>query len=142
MQDARSLRAPDLFSLFAPITWRRWTAPSRGAPQLDRLPVARAAAGCCLMTLVRYTHGMSTRLQVLLDEKELRDFRRLAKQQGVTVSEWVRQALREARRRMPAENRTRKLAVVRAATKHGFPAPDMAVMLAEIEQGYATGMPK
>ena len=85
---------------------------------------------------------MSTRLQVLLDEKELRDFRRLAKQQGVTVSEWVRQALREARRRMPAENRTRKLAVVRAATKHGFPAPDMVAMLAEIEQGYAAGMPK
>jgi hypothetical protein len=85
---------------------------------------------------------MSTRLQVVLEDKELRDLRRIAKQQGMTVSEWVRQALREARRRGPVEDQARKLAAVRSATQHEFPAPDIDAMLAEIDQGYRVGMPK
>lgn len=83
---------------------------------------------------------MSTRLQVVLPDKELRDIRRFAKQQGLTVSAWVRQALREARRRGPAQAEARKLAAVRAAAQHGFPAPDINVMLEEIERGYDAGM--
>jgi hypothetical protein len=84
---------------------------------------------------------MSTRLQVVLEDKELRDFRRLAKQQGMTVSEWVRRALREARRRGPGQDQARKLAAVRDAAKHEFPAPDIDAMLDEIESGYKAGMP-
>jgi hypothetical protein len=84
---------------------------------------------------------MSTRLQVVLEDKELKDLRRLAKQQGMTVSEWVRRALREARRRGPGQDQARKLAAVRDAVKHEFPAPDIDAMLDEIESGYKAGMP-
>ncbi|HEV8230941.1 MAG TPA: hypothetical protein VGQ75_01220 [Thermoanaerobaculia bacterium] len=35
---------------------------------------------------------MDKRLQVLLDEPELREIQRAARAQGMTVAEWVRQA--------------------------------------------------
>jgi len=79
---------------------------------------------------------MSKRLQVLLDEKEFRHLREAARRQGVPVSEWVRQALREARRREPRRDLDGKLRAVRAALKHEFPTADVDVMLAEIELGY------
>jgi hypothetical protein len=53
-----------------------------------------------------------------------------------TVAEWVRQTLREARRRVPAADAARKLAAVRAAIRHDFPTADIAGMLDEIERGY------
>jgi len=79
---------------------------------------------------------MSKRLQVLLDEAELDQFRESAQRQGVPVSEWVRRALREARRREPQGDLDSKLRAVREATKHEFPTADIDQMLAEIEQGY------
>ncbi|HEX6138457.1 MAG TPA: hypothetical protein VF059_12425 [Casimicrobiaceae bacterium] len=54
----------------------------------------------------------------------------------MTTAEWVRQALRAARRARPGASASRKLAVVRKATRHAFRAPDLDRMLAEIEQGY------
>jgi hypothetical protein len=84
---------------------------------------------------------MSARLQVVLEDKEFRDVRRLAKAQGMTISEWVRRALREARRRGPVHDQARKLAAIRDATKHEFPAAEIDVMLDEIERGYKAGMP-
>jgi hypothetical protein len=85
---------------------------------------------------------VSTRLQVVLEDKELRELRRIAKLQGMTLSEWVRQALRDARRRQPAADHERKRAAVRAALAHEFPAPNVDVMLEEIERGYAAGVPR
>jgi hypothetical protein len=41
---------------------------------------------------------MSTRLQVVIDDEELDEIRRVASRQGLPVSEWVRQTLRQARR--------------------------------------------
>jgi hypothetical protein len=82
---------------------------------------------------------MSERLQILLDEAELREIRRVAKRQRLTVSEWARQALRRARMSEAAEGPDRKLAAVRAAVKHRFPAGSIEQMLGEIEQGYAGG---
>jgi hypothetical protein len=79
---------------------------------------------------------MSKRLQVLLDESELREVRRIARQQRMTVAEWVRRALRAARRTEPSRAADRKIAVVRAASRHEFPTADIGRMLAEIEQGY------
>lgn len=52
---------------------------------------------------------MSKRLQVVLDEEELRE-------------------IQEA-----------KLAAIQAATRHAFPAPEIEAMLAEIERGYLDG---
>lgn len=79
---------------------------------------------------------MSKRLQVVLDEEELRDIQRVARSQHVTVAEWVRQALREARRRRASGDPQKKLAAVRAAVRHSFPTADIGQMLEEIEAGY------
>lgn len=79
---------------------------------------------------------MSRRLQVIVDEKEWRDIGRVARRRGLTVSEWVRQVLREARRREPEGDAGTKLDVVRAAAKNSFPTADIDQMLDEIEQGY------
>jgi hypothetical protein len=85
---------------------------------------------------------MSKRLQVLLDEEEFRGLREAAQRQGVPVSEWVRQALREARRREPQGDLDSKLRAVRAATRHNFPTADIEQMLAEIERGYLSQLPE
>ena len=75
-------------------------------------------------------------MQVLVDETELREIRKAAKASRMTVAEWVRSAMREARRREPGIPPERKLAVVRAAVKRRFPTADVEQMLAEIERGY------
>ena len=54
----------------------------------------------------------------------------------MTVSEWVRHALRVMRRREPDPDPDRKLAAVRAAARHAFPTADIDTMLREIETGY------
>jgi hypothetical protein len=80
---------------------------------------------------------MSKRLQVLLDDREFEAIREVAACQGMTVSDWVRQMLRAARREQASGGQARKLAAVRAAARHRFPTGDIDQMLAEIEQGYA-----
>jgi len=79
---------------------------------------------------------MSKRLQVVLDEAELDEIRRTADANDMTVSEWVRQTLRRARRQTAMGDPARKLAAVRAAAVHEFPTADIGVMLGEIESGY------
>jgi hypothetical protein len=79
---------------------------------------------------------MSKRLQVLLEEPELREIQRAARAQRMTVAEWVRQALRGARRREPTIDSKKKLKAIRAAARHSFPTADIDQMLAEIESGY------
>jgi nitroreductase len=85
---------------------------------------------------------MSKRLQVLLEEDELREIQRAARRSKTTVAEWVRQALRAARRREPTGNRLRKLQAIREAARHRFPAPPIEQMLEEIERGYLDDGPK
>ena len=80
---------------------------------------------------------MSKRLQVIRDDAELREIQRIARRQRLTVAEWVRQALRVARRREPGGDVTRKLEAVRAAVRHSFPTGGVEVMLADIERGYS-----
>ena len=80
---------------------------------------------------------MTKRLQVLLDEAELRDLRRVARAERMTVAQWVRQALREARRKVPTSDARRKVDAVRRAAGHAFPTGDIDEMLADIERGYA-----
>jgi hypothetical protein len=78
---------------------------------------------------------MSTRLQVVLDEAELREIQRAARRDRLTVSEWVRRCLREARRRQPVRGVDLKVQAIRAAARHAFPTADVERMLAEIESG-------
>jgi hypothetical protein len=78
---------------------------------------------------------MSKRLQVLLDDAELREIQRTARQQRLTVAEWVRQALRAARRKVPQRDAAKKLDAIRAAAKHSFPTGEITTMLDDIEKG-------
>jgi len=76
------------------------------------------------------------RLQVVLDARELGEIQRYARQQRMTTAEWVRQALRAARKAAPGLDARKKMAAIRAATHHAFPAPNVDQMLREIERGY------
>lgn len=71
-----------------------------------------------------------------MSETELEAVRAAAHERGVTMSEWVREALRNARRRVAAGDGERKLAAIRAAVRHEYPTADIDLMLAEIERGY------
>ena len=79
---------------------------------------------------------MSKRLQVLLNDKEMRAIQHSAKRQQVTVTEWVRQTLRNACPQAPLTDTKKKLDVVRAASRYDFPTGDIDQILREIDQGY------
>ena len=84
---------------------------------------------------------MSKRLQVVLDEEEYGEIQRYARRHRMNVSEWVRHALRRARRSEPAIEAGRKLEAIRAAVRHEFPTADIEQMLREIERGYLDDAP-
>jgi hypothetical protein len=85
---------------------------------------------------------MSQRLQVLMDERELREIQQIARRNGVTVAEWVRQTLRDARRAASARDPAKKLAAIEGAARHSFPTADIDQMLDEIERGYGDASPE
>jgi hypothetical protein len=82
---------------------------------------------------------MTKRLQVLIEDSEWREIQRAARARRLTVAEWVRQALRAARRQQPTGDPDRKLAALRAAVRHAFPSADIERMLEQIEHGYRGG---
>lgn len=77
---------------------------------------------------------VTKRMQVLFDDEEYRGIQRVARECHMTVAEWVRQSLREARvtRQSVAQA---KLRAVDEATRHSFPVGDIDTMLREIEAG-------
>ena len=77
---------------------------------------------------------MSKRLQVLLDEEEYKEIQGVARRHRVTLAEWVRQALRQARSDHPGTVDA-KLRVIAEASRHEFPTADIEGMLREIEAG-------
>ena len=79
---------------------------------------------------------MSKRLQVLLPDPDMEEIRRLARRERLTVGEWVRRILREARSRQPVHEPQLKLKAVRKAAEYSFPTADIEQMLAQIERGY------
>lgn len=79
---------------------------------------------------------MSKRLQVLLPDPDMEEIRRLARRERLTVGEWVRRILREARSRQPVHEPQVKLKAVRKAAEYSFPTADIEQMLEEIERGY------
>ena len=64
------------------------------------------------------------------------DIRRLAKREHLTVGEWVRRVLRDARASRPAIDPETKLKAVRRGAKYSFPTADIEQMLSEIDRGY------
>ena len=85
---------------------------------------------------------MSKRLQVILEDDEMRKIQEIARRHRTTVAEWVRRALRAAQRQEPLAERSRKLSVVREASTNSFPTCDIGRMLGEIEQGYTADTEK
>ncbi len=83
-----------------------------------------------------YTHTMSIRLQVVMEREELEAIRAAARARGMTVSEWVRVTLREARRRNSNGDTEKKLQAIRAADRLAYPTAEIDRMVAEIESGY------
>jgi hypothetical protein len=79
---------------------------------------------------------MSKRLQVLLPDPEMAEIRRLARRERLTVGEWVRKALRQARAGRPVAEPSVKLAAIRRAAQFSFPTADIEQKLDEIERGY------
>jgi hypothetical protein len=76
---------------------------------------------------------MSKRLQVMLSDAEMEQIRRWAREEQLSVTEWARRALREARPRRCVRDVETKLAAIREATKFAFPTADIDQMLREIE---------
>jgi hypothetical protein len=85
---------------------------------------------------------MTKRLQVLVEDPEWREIQRAARSRRLTIAEWVRQALRAARKQQPTGDLDRKLSVVRGAVRHGFPTGEVEEMLEEIERGYRPSEPR
>jgi len=81
---------------------------------------------------------MSKRLQVLLPDQEMSDIQTLARRERITVGDWVRRALREARAHKPVNDPETKLKAVRRAAEYVFPTAGIERMLDEIERGYRT----
>ena len=79
---------------------------------------------------------MSKRLQVILDDAELREIKKIARARHLSVAAWVREVLRSARGRAAADPAD-KLAAIRAAARHRFPTGDIDEVVAQIERGYA-----
>jgi len=64
------------------------------------------------------------------------DIRILAGRERLTVGEWVRRTLREARARQSVNDPEAKLKAVRRGARYSFPTADIDRMLSEIERGY------
>ena len=79
---------------------------------------------------------MSKRLQVLLPDAEMVAIQRLAKRERLTVGEWVRRTLREARDQKPLHDPEAKLKAVRRGAEFSFPTADIDEMPGEVERGY------
>ena len=78
---------------------------------------------------------MRKKLQLLLDDDELREIERIARVRRITVAEWVRHAILFAAQGESQREVGRKLEVVRAAALHSYPTCDVEQMLGEIAPG-------
>ena len=72
----------------------------------------------------------------MLPDQEMMDIQRLARRERVTVGEWVRRVLREAREQRPLHDPESKLKAIRRGAEFSFPTADIEEMLREIERGY------
>jgi hypothetical protein len=83
---------------------------------------------------------MSKRLQVSLTDREMADIRTLAAHERLTVGDWVRRALRDARTRQSVNDPEAKLKAIRRGAQYSFPTSDIDQMLSEIDAGRWTGL--
>lgn len=79
---------------------------------------------------------MSKRLQVVLQDSEYEKILECAKTESVTLSEWVRFALRKAGNERSVAEVEAKLDAIRTAAEYSFPSAEIKNMLSEVERGY------
>lgn len=82
---------------------------------------------------------MTKRLQVLFDDNEYAALQAAAVSRGMTMAEWVRQALLAARREASTADVDRKLAAIRAAVRHSAPSGTVERLIGDTERAYAAG---
>lgn len=83
---------------------------------------------------------MTKRLQVLFDEAEYAALQQAAAARGLSVAEWVRQAVAAARRRESSGDVDRKLDAIRVAVRHSGPTGQIERLTAEVERTYRSGI--
>lgn len=74
-------------------------------------------------------------LRTLLDDREVREIQRVARDEDLAVSEWVHQALLSARKKRQEEDIATKIQAVRGGAVHDYPTDDIEVMLGDISRG-------
>jgi len=79
---------------------------------------------------------MSTRLQILLDDNDLSEVKELAMEENLTVSAWVRRAIKHEKKERPGTAARKKLEVILNFSKYDFPISDYKDITAEIDSGY------
>lgn len=75
-------------------------------------------------------------MQVLLPDQEMIEIQRHARRERLSVGEWVRRVLREAREQRPSNDPETKLKALRRGVEFSFPTAEIEQMNREIEQGY------
>ena len=118
------------------ISWQRWPKSWVSKSCICGMAADIPCQSIDSYNVVYYTHDMSKRLQVVLSDREMKEIQAVADQEHMTVSEWVRHALRAARKSRSAKDAATKIAAIRAASRHRFPTGDIEQMLDEIEKGY------
>ena len=78
---------------------------------------------------------MSRRIQIVVAEDEMQEFRRAASSEGLPLSEWARRAMRRARQQQSGPSASQKLSALEKALRCGYPTGEMDTMLREIEEG-------
>jgi len=79
--------------------------------------------------------GMSKRLQLIVKDEEIERLRQCAARDGLTLSEWARQALERARRDQEGPTPEQKRKALDRALGCGQPTADIEEVLADIERG-------
>jgi hypothetical protein len=76
-----------------------------------------------------------------MKDEELERIQGTAAREGSAVAGWLRRAPQRALEERPPRARDGKIAAVRAAVGHAFPAPGIEEMLAEIDGDIGTQRP-
>jgi hypothetical protein len=74
---------------------------------------------------------MSQSLKVPLEDSEIQEIEEIARRMGMTVDQWARRVLLEARRLHPEPAVDAKLQAVRNATRYELPTGDIDQILRE-----------
>lgn len=85
--------------------------------------------------IVSILMSMSKRLQIVMADEEIEELRRSAEREGMSLSEWARQALRRAQRSQEGPTADDKMKAVERALACDYPTGDIEEILASIEKG-------